>query len=190
MNQKQQLRKEMLAYREQLPKEQIQSASAQVCRQLVELPQYQQAKKILFYMAIKNEIDLMPLMEQAWLERRQVILPRVNGKVLECVQVDKQDALQKSSFGIPEPKTGKMIDPGQIDLVLVPGIAFDVQGYRLGFGAGHYDRLFSQYPHLKRVGILEHGQLVPTIYPEPHDQSMHLLVTSQQVLTIKENDHI
>lgn len=185
MNEKQRLRKQMLAYRERLSREQIKIASARICCQLVRLPEYRQAEKILFYMAIKNEVDVAWAMETAWKEGKRVILPRVNKQKMECLEVGRQDELQKGTFGILEPKSGKAMNPERIDLVIVPGIAFDLQGFRLGYGGGYYDRLFAEYPHLKRVGVLEHGQLVPTVYPESHDQPLHRLVTSQKIHQIK-----
>ena len=181
MNPKDQLRKQMLSYRERLPKKVVEEASAKVCDQLVQLREYEQAEKILFYMAIRNEINLLQAIKRSWKDGKSVILPRVQGTTMECIEVDDFKQLQKGKFGILEPAKGKTVDPSQLDLVIVPGVAFDLQGYRIGYGGGYYDRLFTQYPSLKRIGVLEHGQLVTTVYPEAHDQPMHWLITSKQL---------
>jgi 5-formyltetrahydrofolate cyclo-ligase len=188
MNEKQQLRKQMLTYRENLEKRVVKRASAHVCRQLVQLSEYIEAEKILFYMAIRNEIDLLDAMKMAWKDQKQVLLPRVKGTWMECIEVKQLDQLKKGTFGIPEPTDGPIVRPDQLDLVVVPGIAFDVQGYRLGYGGGYYDRLFARYPSLTRIGVLEHGQLVATVHPESHDQPMHILITSQQILRVNRDD--
>ncbi len=188
MENKQKLRQKMIAYREQLSREWIERASARICHQLIQLPAFRHAKTILFYMAIKNEVDVSQAMRVAWQEGKRVVLPRVNGSNMDCLEVNPQDELQKGNWGIPEPKNGKVIDPDQSDWVIVPGVAFDRKGYRLGYGGGYYDRFFSKYPHLQRVGVLEHGQLVPTVYPESHDQPLQQLVTSQQVFQIQKSD--
>lgn len=184
MKSKQKLRKQMLQYRKSLSKKAVARASARVCQKLIQLDEYRQAKTILFYMAVRNEIDVLQAIWQAWQDGKSVVLPRVKGSMIECILVEQLAQLQKGTFGILEPKNGKNVDPQQLDLVIVPGVAFDVQGYRLGYGGGYYDRLFSQYPSLKRIGVLEHGQLVTTVYPEAHDQKMDVLITSEQIFRI------
>lgn len=189
MNLKQNLRKQLLTYRLSLSREQLEVASAQVCSKLIQSKEYDRANQILFYMATKNEINLSAAIERAWSDRKKVLLPRVKGQTIECIPFEPNDELQTGSFGILEPINEPNVNPREIDLVLVPGIAFDVKGYRIGYGGGYYDRFFSQYNQLQRVGILEHGQLVPTVYPEPHDQPLHLLITSKQIIKSKKGEN-
>ena len=95
-------------------------------------------------MAIQNEIDLLDAMKMRGKIENRCFFLELMVLGWNVFEVKQHDQLQKGTFGIPEPRWEKSFDPDQLDLVVVPGIAFDVQGYRLGYGGGYYDRLFSQ----------------------------------------------
>lgn len=185
--QKKILRKKMLEIRSQFSPERVHEHSIKISNHAIEQPFYQQAQTLLCYMAFRNEVDVSKVMEDAWQQGKRVLLPRVNpaDRTMKCIQVEKFSDLQSGAYGIMEPldDPSRMIPPTEIDLVIVPGVAFDSQGYRLGYGGGYYDRFFSS-PSIRpiRVGVSFPEQLVADVYPESHDQRMDFVITSTKVL--------
>lgn len=190
-NLKQQLRKQKKEYRKQLTATYCQIHAERICTKLVQLSIYRKARSILFYMSIQKEVDMKQAIEQAWRDKKQVLLPRVDqeNQCLQVIQVKHWSQLETGAYGIQEPHQSlKRMDPSQIDLVIVPGVAFDVKGYRLGYGGGYYDRFFARFPRLQRMGVAYPEQVVPTVYPEPHDQRLHFLLTSEKCYSYEKRD--
>ncbi|MBA4495578.1 5-formyltetrahydrofolate cyclo-ligase [Paenactinomyces guangxiensis] len=186
---KQALRKDMLQMRNGLSSAYINECSEQICRALIQFPVYREAESVLFYMAFRNEADVRRGMEDAWKQGKQVLLPRANpaDRSMRCFRVDSFAELEAGAYGISEPPDdpGREVDPERIQLVIVPGVAFDVNGYRLGYGGGYYDRFFAGFStRSKRIGVAYPEQIVKTVYPDPHDQAMDWIITPHEVFTI------
>lgn len=186
---KQELRRQMLLKRENFTPEYCLGVAEKLCQHLIQLSNYQQAKTVMFYMSIRNEVDLKRAINQAWQEGKRVFFPRVHQTEIEAVQIDDWDQLQLGAYQIQEPAPElPATQMDEVDLVLVPGAAFDLSGYRLGYGGGYYDRLFARFPDLVRMGIAYPKQIVQTVYPEPHDQPLDYLLTSEHLYTIKKEE--
>ncbi|SFJ72903.1 5-formyltetrahydrofolate cyclo-ligase [Thermoflavimicrobium dichotomicum] len=185
MNQKKELREQMILRRKLLSPSYMAESSQRISKNLTQASFYIHADMILFYMAFRNEVNVGLAMEEAWKTGKKVVLPRVNPKerTMSCYQVESFAELKPGSYGILEPPADpeKEVHPAELSLVVVPGVAFDHQGYRLGYGGGYYDRFFSQYPSCLRVGVAYPEQIVETVYPESHDQPLNYLVTSQGI---------
>lgn len=182
------LRKQMIQMRNQLSSPYLIECSQKICGKMIQHPHFQQADTILFYMAFRNEVDVQLAIDTAWKEKKRVLLPRANpgDRSMTCFQVNDLSELQPGAYGILEPKENenKVVDPAQIHLVIVPGVAFDRNGYRLGYGGGYYDRFFTQLSaSCIRLGVAFSEQMVETVYPEAHDVGMHLILTSDQEFT-------
>ncbi|MFC7441606.1 5-formyltetrahydrofolate cyclo-ligase [Laceyella putida] len=187
MSNKEMLRKRQLERRNRLAPEYMQESSEEICRNLIEHPVFQQSTTICFYMPFRNEVDVRKAMETAIQLGKQVVLPRVDraSRQLRGYRVDSLCDCEVGAYGILEPPAIKerFVAGEELEAVIVPGVAFDLQGYRLGYGGGYYDRLFAQPLKAWRIGVAYPEQIVPTVYPEAHDQPLHLLVSSQQVVS-------
>ncbi len=148
MSAKARLRRQYLQWREQLSEAEWQQRSSQICQHLIAQPQFQAAKTILTYVPHRREPDLRSL----WALPKRWGLPRVVGKNLVWHEFGSNTSgLQVGSYGILEPRAElPTIDPATVDLCFVPAIACDARGYRLGYGAGFFDRLFAD-PHRRVV---------------------------------------
>lgn len=181
------LRKDLLAKRDQLSDNDRAAGSKGVSLALMQLPEFQEADTIAFYKAMRSELDLQDAMERAWEDGKRVALPRVvsmDGK-MDFYQVDRDTELVQGSCGAYEPPAipRKKVASDQLQLILVPGAVFDRQGYRLGYGGGFYDRFFATCPtQLLRVGIAFDEQVTSTVGPESHDQPVHLIITPTQMI--------
>lgn len=155
------------------------AASAEVCRRLRQamLPK---ATTILFYAPFAEEVDLWPLLEEALRHGKQVALPRFDpqaGKYEARVVTNPATDVVVGTFRIREPREQcPVLNAARVDWILVPGLAFDLQGHRLGRGTGHYDRLLSEIQG-SRCGVGFDVQIVAELRCEPHDCRMDALVT-------------
>ncbi|MCH5585407.1 5-formyltetrahydrofolate cyclo-ligase [Shimazuella sp. AN120528] len=175
---KQTIRKDMIALRTKMSSPDRIQASRKICEKIKQLPIYQEATSILAYFAVRNEVSLYPLFEDAWRSGKRVSLPSMEQDKIVPRLFTTPSALETGDFHIMEPdKSCEKIDITKLDLVLVPGVAFDRKGYRLGFGKGHYDRFFEKLPDVYKCGIAYDEQIVETIYPEVHDIPMDFVLT-------------
>jgi 5-formyltetrahydrofolate cyclo-ligase len=179
---KRELRRRILRMRESLTPEEVRRESQAVCERLVCHPAFDGGETILFYFPFRKEVDVRPAMEEAWSAGKRVVLPKADPetKSLAFYQLKRGEPLVSGSYGIPEPpgEESARIPPDAIDLVVVPGVAFDEQGYRLGYGGGYYDRFFSRHPGpFQRIGVAYPFQVVSTVYPDVHDQRLDGLIT-------------
>ena len=144
---------------------------------------------ILLYHALPDELDTISFL-QNWYSRKNLYLPRVAGVNLELLPFHPQ-RLSTGAFGIeePQPQPGEMpIDPKDIEMIVVPGVAFDEAGHRLGRGRGYYDRLLSSTRALK-VGIGYDFQLIDQVPVEPHDISLDTIITPTRTIIVRQPRH-
>ncbi len=148
--------------------------SAQICQKVRELPHWQRAHTILFYHALPDEPNLGELLETAFREKRRALLPVVVGDDLVLKTFTGSDSLRQGAFHIWEP-TGEIFPAdryGEIDLALVPGMAFDASCHRLGRGRGYYDRLLPRLPRAWKLGVCFPFQKFSYIPSDAHDVAM------------------
>ena len=175
--QKPQLRQTLLQLRQNLSEEEIYQKSQSICRQIAGLEVFDKAQNILSYYPHNKEVDLLPLIDQH--PEKTWHLPQLtSGNEFIALPFTSLNELQKNRFGIPEPikKTGERYED-QLDLILIPGVAFDPKGNRLGMGKGYYDRYLKTVPQAFKVGVAFSEQLLDQIPVEAHDEPVDLLIT-------------
>jgi 5-formyltetrahydrofolate cyclo-ligase len=136
----------------------------------------------MVYLALPQEVQTTRIIAQARGWQKRVAVPVVQGSTLAAVELPDDPAqLRRGRFGILEPSgTQVVIPPEEVDCVMVPGVAFDYRGGRLGFGKGYYDRFLSRLPATTyRCGLAFGIQVVPYVPQTSHDVCMHGIVTEQ-----------
>jgi 5-formyltetrahydrofolate cyclo-ligase len=172
------------AVRETKTPEEVREGSLALCQRLAEWEILGRAKRVMAYLAFRNELDLEPLFEA--LSEIEWIVPRVVGRQLVLHPYDPQ-RLVRHRFGMLEPAADlPTIAPDTLDLVLVPGVAFDRQGGRMGFGGGFYDGFLPTTGAL-RVGVTFDDCLMDAVPCDEHDQRMDWVVTPRQTLRVFRN---
>lgn len=162
------------------PAERLQASQAAAAR-LLTLPEVRRARTVLLYAALAEETDPSPAAATLAGRGQRLLYPRVAGEGLEVVAVTDPATLAVGYRSILEP-TGPRVDPRQVDLAVVPGLAFDLLGRRLGQGGGHYDRLLAELrPGCLRVGFCFACQVVPFVPCDPHDEPVDVVVTERAV---------
>ena len=159
---------------------QISELSEQICSKVLRSASWQEAGTLLLYYPLADEVDVRPLIEEAFQCDKQVLLPVCKGEELELRLYEGENSLKKGAFGILEP-TGEVFSPekyDEIQLAIVPGMAFDRVGHRLGRGKGYYDRLLPKLKEAKLIGICFPFQLLDEVPAEPHDIKVHEVIAN------------
>ena len=171
------LRASARAARAAMSPEERAAASQRLVARLERLPELRRARTVLLYAASRDEADPAGLMPHLHARGARTLFPRVRGEHLDLVVVDDPSTLQAGYRGIFEP-LGVAIDPAVVEAAVIPGVAFDPAGGRLGQGGGHYDRLLTGLPATAlRIGVGFACQLVPRVPREPHDVPVDVVVT-------------
>ena len=132
------------------------------------------------YYPVHNEVDLRPLLEK-YKDQKTFLLPVTHRHSMEVRPYDGEDMMRKGRLGVPEPQTPTYT--GSIDLMLVPGVVFDLHCHRIGRGGGYYDKFLAKYPSSKKVGVCYAFQLKKHDVPHlMHDHKMDRVVTPQQTI--------
>jgi 5-formyltetrahydrofolate cyclo-ligase len=184
---KNELRAEIRAKLENLSPQRRESDSEKLRAKLEEQSFFQSAASVLFFAPLPTEVDLWPLLEESFAAGKIVALPRfdpASQSYIACRVGSLRDEIISGQFSIREPHQNCVEIPSRgIDLVLVPGIAFDLQGRRLGRGKGFYDRLLAEIRGVK-CGIAFDEQIVEKIQVEPHDIRMDFILTPTRCVEI------
>lgn len=172
---KQQFRKRMRQLNRAVSAADRRAAGERLCRLVEALPEFAAARCVALFAALADEPDTGPMLGR-WASGRRILLPRVEGETMRFYDYDPA-SLASGSFGIDEPQRGAACNPADIDLIVVPGVAFTASGARLGRGRGYYDRYLSQ-PSLRafRVGVCYAHQIVDALPVEPHDIPLHRVI--------------
>ncbi len=176
---KKELRKEMRQRKAAMTAEQKIAESDSVWQHIEQLSCFQQAHHILLYHSLPDELITHNTIERWATQGKEIYLPVVVGDDL-VVRHYNHEAMQQGEFNIMEP-TGNNVDTNLLQLIIVPGVAFDNNGNRLGRGKGYYDRLLSR-TSTTCIGVCYNCQLIDSIPTEPHDHIMQYIVTPQGVV--------
>jgi 5-formyltetrahydrofolate cyclo-ligase len=174
----------MLAHRKSLTPGEFSSASLRIQKAFLETDNYKCARSIIVYSPIHQEVDTELIVRSAWESGKRVAFPVVVGHELVFREVQDISSLQRGAFGILEPcPTGRIAMPEETDILVLPGIAFDLNGHRIGYGKGYYDKTLHRIEgHGKIVGLCYDFQLVDEILGESHDVKMDLIITDKRVV--------
>ena len=176
------LRQHLLVQRATLTPVDIEQKSAAIAAYACSLPAFCVRQTVMVYMALPQEVQTTHIIAQARRLQKRIAVPVVKENSLAAVELPDDPAqLRRGRFGILEPYgTQVMIPPEEIGYVIVPGVAFDYRGGRLGFGRGYYDRFLRQFPATTyRCGVAFGIQVVPCVPQASHDICMHGIVTEQ-----------
>jgi len=178
------LRAQIRAPRRQMDSSWRDCASRTIVARLEALPVFQRAHCVQTYVALRHEVDTQALIPRLLQQGKRVAVPRVeSGQELQQYFIQDFSELQAGAFGIlePRPDPGRRVATASFDLVLVPGLAFDRAGHRLGAGKGYYDRFLAEIKAPK-IALAFAFQLVDCVPVEAHDQRVDMIVTENEVI--------
>lgn len=174
---KQELRRQIRAAKKAVPFCDKLRRSAPIMARVEQLPQFQQADTVLLYWSMDDEVQTHDFVNR-WYDRKRILLPCVDGNDLRLRQYTGPACLVAGEqFGIGEPTGEEFSDYDSIQLIVVPGVAFDRQNNRMGRGRGFYDRLLKNASNAFKVGVAFDFQVVPLVPTEPFDVPMDAVVS-------------
>ena len=163
------LRKEIRQHKRAMTQEQILAASARLGELFLASPFYQNARSVYGYLPYNQEVRTVPMLEQALKDGKRVAVPKVYGDEMKFIWLEDLNAVSAGYAGIPEPiADGPVADDPQA-LVLMPGLAFDPQGHRIGYGGGFYDRFLAKEPEHPTLALCYGFQMFDHLETEPFD---------------------
>lgn len=171
---KKELRQYIKTLKREHTKEQLLQQSEKILKQLEQHPAFQKAHNIMLYSSLPDEVQTLKFLEK-WRNKKRIILPTVVGDDIIPVELTNDTDFILGDFNILEPQNEPY--QGNFDLIVVPGVAFDKNGNRIGRGKGYYDRFLCKYPNVNKIGICFDFQLVDKIPTEPNDIKMDEIIT-------------
>ena len=171
---KKELRASIKLLKRQHTGEQLLEQSETIMAKLERHPDFRNAKTVMLYSALPDEVQTQDFIEK-WRHQKRIILPTVVGDDIIPVELAENTGFAVGDFNILEPQNVPYT--GDYDLIVVPGVAFDNDGNRIGRGRGYYDRFLCKHLNVKRIGICFDFQLVPEVPTEPNDIRMDEVIS-------------
>jgi len=185
---KQKTRQEALAKRDALSVEEIAAKSKKIKEKLFELQEFQKAKTIMFYVSVRSEVRTIEMIEEALKAGKKIVVPVCDWRKNEMIlsEIHSLEELEEKKFGLCEPKKEffRELKAEHVDLVVVPGVAFDENGYRIGYGKGFYDKFFSKLQkRVPKIALAFELQILPAIPNHKHDQKINKIITEKRIIS-------
>lgn len=175
---KQSQRAQARALRDSLPETYRHQASADICAQLMQLPQVAESEKFSIYLSTGSEVETDAIVQALLEQGKQVYAPRCGAKgQMECYRIDDVESIRPGAYGIREPQPQHKLDAPQV--IIVPALAFDKKGQRIGYGGGYYDRYLARYPQAYTIGLCFARCLHQQVAVDAWDRPVSLVLTER-----------
>lgn len=172
------MRRRMKRLRARIPPGERARLSARIEEALFALPEVARARTLLLFYSFGSEVATRDMVRRALDGGIRVLLPYLDEGRMEAAEVQPGDELRPTDYGPREPALAAPVDPGEVEVVVTPGLAFDRAGRRLGYGGAHYDRFLDRLgPEAVQVGIAFSAQLVDEVPAGPSDRRVQVVVT-------------
>ena len=177
-NEKSFLRQDILMRRRQMTPEEWRGKSSTIVEKILQIKRILEFETYHVYFPINNEVDIRTLIEILWKQKKRVVMPRTlfEEKALAHYQVKSFEDLEPTFFHMQEPRTDLSLYEGPVDLIIVPGVAYDKRGNRMGYGGGFYDRFLSQKKALTLAPAFDY-QMTESLPVEKHDTPVKSIIT-------------
>ena len=188
-NEKKILRKEILTKRKNIDIVEKEKMDRKISDKFYESKYYREAKKIFIYISYDSEINTKEIINTALKDNKKIYVPRTEfkTKLMDAVEITSLDNLIESEYGILEPSLEERhINPNNLDLIVVPGVAFDRYGGRMGYGAGFYDRYFKRISkdRIKKLSLAYDFQILEKIPMNEQDVPVNYIITEKEFIHI------
>lgn len=182
---KNKIKESILEKRNSLARDKILEKSKKISEILFNLNQFKKSKTIMFFVSFNSEVNTHEMIKKT-LGNKNVVIPKVIQHEIEpSVIIDFDNLVPSGKFGILEPIEPMKIAYKNIDLVLVPGIAFDTECHRIGYGFGYYDKFLRKVPKAIKIGLCFDFQIVDKIPREEHDVPVDFIVTEEKIINCR-----
>lgn len=173
---KKELRRQIQQKKRAMSEEQIEAASRELARKFLETQTYRDAKTLYGYLPYNQEVRTVPILAQALKDGKQVAVPKVYGEEMRFILLEGLSQVEEGYAGIPEPVADGPVAQDPTALVLMPGLAFDTEGHRIGYGGGFYDRFLEKEPGHPTVALCYDFQMLERLETQEHDIPVDMVI--------------
>lgn len=188
-NDKKKLRRDILKIRRSLAYDRVETESNAIISHLKRSELFENSKSIMCYLSMKDEVQTYEIVDYALRQGKSVCVPYIRDKagIMDAVVIHDLNELVRGDFDILTVNTlnVNIVNIEEIDLIIMPGVAFDQYGHRLGMGAGFYDRFLDKADRAKLVGLAFSCQVLEDVPSMPHDYLVHYIVTKDGIINCK-----
>lgn len=185
METKKEIRKQIFTARKNCTDAQVEKWSKIITERVALLPAFRNAKRILAYADYNHEVMTRYIIEEAWKAGKEVAVPKVDGKDMIFYKLEDFSQLEPGYFGIPEPARGEIVQ-WKDALMIMPGVAFDRENHRVGYGGGFYDRFLEKHTEVQRVAVAFDFQMLGEVPTEATDICPQIIVTEKETCYLNE----
>jgi len=187
MSDKEYVRSQLLVKRKSMSIDEVNNKSRIIQKKLEEYPLFQKSGNILFYVSYGHEVFTHDLIKKSLQIKKNVLVPRSNTKtfMIDPIMINNWTDLMKGAYGILEPSRQNNNISNHINLIILPGIGFDIRGNRLGHGKGYYDRLIEKNPKAALIALAYDFQIVNSIPINSHDKQVDMIISEKQTIICK-----
>ena len=182
---KKEIRHKIIRLRKEMDSLAWQEATKEITEKIIRHPRFLEETDIYCYVNYNGEVGTELLMEEAWKLGKHVWLPKVEGSEMEFYLVESRQELEPGAYGIFEP-AGEQKADGKEGLMIMPGVAFDKDGHRIGYGGGFYDKYLEKHPELYAIAVAFELQMYPEIPWEEYDIRPQKIVTEECIYPLEE----
>ena len=186
MEEKKPIRKQIFKASKEHSDTWIEEKSRRITELLTALPEYEDADRIMAYADYNHEVITRYIIEQSWKDGKEVAVPKVFGKDMVFYRLTDFSQLESGYFGIPEPKEDGETVSWEDAMMVMPGVAFDENCNRVGYGGGFYDRFLEKHPGIRRVAVGFSFQILSEVPTEPTDIRPQVIVTEEKIYRDKQ----
>ncbi len=181
------IRKKYIMFRHELDRKIALNLSDRITDKLFKTKEYNEADEIFTYIGVKNEVETYNIVGKALKDKKRIAVPKVfDNTTMEFYYINSLEELQKARFGLLEPsEMAKQALPNDKTLFIVPGVAFDTSGNRIGFGAGYYDTYLKNNNHGIMIGIAYDFQIVDKLPRDDFDVPVDIVITEANIYSYK-----
>jgi 5-formyltetrahydrofolate cyclo-ligase len=175
------IRQKINSVRKNLSKEIIEEKSRKIIKKLIGLEEYNNAETIMLYISLDIEVDTREFIKNELLKGKSIVVPFVEDDDIQISKLENFENLTQGKFGVLEPMKKKKYN-GKVDLVIVPGVAFDSKGRRIGFGKGYYDKFLEKFRDSLKIGLAFEEQIVDFVPAQEHDVAVDMIITEKRII--------
>jgi 5-formyltetrahydrofolate cyclo-ligase len=183
---KESIRSSMVKKRSHMNFSEVIEKSRRIKARLFDMEEFKEAKTVLFYVSYDNEVSTHEMIKESLKMKKQIIVPKVDvtSHTILCSTLLQWDDLLTCAYNILEPRQECVneVSPETVDLMILPGVAFDPQGNRIGHGKGYFDRLLEKKTHAAHLGLAFEFQMVTMIPSEKHDRKVDKIITEDRII--------
>lgn len=192
METKKEIRQKVRQKRQKLKEELWKENSAAVTASVISHPWFQEAKDIYTYVAYDREVRTHEIIDEAFERGKNVWVPKITGKTMHFCRIESMNELKPGAYGILEPadcpknsSDGLPVEDEYSSLVIMPGVGFDEQCHRIGYGGGYYDRYLTRNPGIRKIALAFEFQIFSEIPHQEHDICPDIVITENQMIIRK-----